>query len=124
NWRVQVPLLAFLVVSVALAAVVFRFFLLTFTVAGSVALLLAPVHGSLSRRLGGRDGLAAALLVLVCTVLILVPVFTYGVLIGQEALSFLDWLRPHLEAQEWDRFWREVLPRRSPWLAAWLHQVG
>ena len=37
NWRVQGPLLAFLLVSLALAFVVFRYFLLTFAVAGSVA---------------------------------------------------------------------------------------
>jgi predicted PurR-regulated permease PerM len=124
NWRVQGPLLTFLVVSLALAIVVFRFFLLTFAVAASVALMLSGVHGTLSRRLRGRDGLAAALLVLVVTFLILVPVFTYGVLISQQATAFLDWLRPHLEPQEWDRFWRNVLPQRSPTVAWWLHQVG
>src|SRR6266852_7769410 len=100
NWRVQGPLLAFLLVSLALAFVVFRYFLLTFTVAASVALMLARLHGSLSRRLGGRDGLAAALLVLAVMLVILLPVFFYGVLIFQQAVAFLDWLRPHLEPQE------------------------
>jgi predicted PurR-regulated permease PerM len=124
NWRVQGPLLAFLLVSLALAFVVFRYFLLTFTVAASVALMLAPLQGSLSRRLGGRDGLAAALLVLVCTVVILIPVSIYGVLIGQQALAFFEWLGPHLEPHQWDRFWREVLPARSPKIASWLRQIG
>jgi predicted PurR-regulated permease PerM len=124
NWRVQGPLLAFLLVSLALAFLVFRYFLLTFAVAASVALMLSPLHGALSRRLGGRDGLAASLLVLLVTVLILVPVLVYGVLIGQQALSFLEWLRPHLEPHEWDRFWREVLPARSPKVATWLRQLG
>jgi predicted PurR-regulated permease PerM len=124
NWRVQGPLLAFLAVSLTLAFVVFRFFLLTFTVAASVALLLARVHGTLTRKLGGRDGLAAALLVLFCTVVILIPVSLYGVLIGQQAQAFLEWLRPHLEPHEWDRFWREVVPRRSPAIASWLRQMG
>src|SRR4051812_1298367 len=101
NWRVQAPLLVFLAVSLTLAFVVFRFFLLTFAVAASVALLLAPLQGSLSRRLGGRDGLAAALLVIFCTVVILIPVSLYGVLIGQQAQGFLEWLRPHLEPHEW-----------------------
>src|SRR4051812_7161012 len=91
NWRVQAPLLLFLAVTLALAFLVFRSFLLTFSVAGSVALMLAPLHSSLSRRLGGRDGLAAALLVLAVTALILIPVLTYGVLIFQQALAFLEW---------------------------------
>jgi len=56
NWRVQGPLLGFLVVTLVLAFVVFRYFLLTFTVAASVTLMLAPVQGALSRRLGGRSG--------------------------------------------------------------------
>src|SRR6476646_2253072 len=124
NWRVQAPLLAFLVVSVALALTVFRFFLLTFSVAASASLMLADLHTNLAKRLGGRDGVAAALLVLLVTVLILMPVFVYGILIGEQVTSFLDWLRPHFEAQEWDRFWHEVLPRRSPAIAHWLHQLG
>jgi len=124
NWRVQGPLLGFLVVTVVLAFFVFRYFLLTFTVAASVALMLSPVQGALSRRLGGRDGLAAALLVLAATFVILVPVFLYGALIFQQVVAFLDWLRPHLEPREWDRFWRDVVPQRSPTLAKWLKQIG
>ena len=124
NWRVQGPLLGFLLVTVVLAFVVFRYFLLTFTVAASVALMLSPVQGALSRRLGGRDGVAASLLVLAVTFVILIPVLLYGALIFQQAVSFLDWLRPHLEAREWDRFWREVVPQRSPRVANWLRQIG
>ena len=56
--------------------------------------------------------------------LILVPILLYGALIFQQAVAFLDWLRPHLEAREWDRFWREVVPQRSPKLANWLRQIG
>jgi predicted PurR-regulated permease PerM len=48
----------------------------------------------------------------------------YGALIFQQAVAFLDWLRPHLEAREWDRFWREVVPQRSPKLANLLRQIG
>jgi predicted PurR-regulated permease PerM len=124
SWRVQGPLLAFLAISLGLSFLVFRYFLLTFAVAASVALMLGPLQSSLSRRLGHRGGLAASLLVLLVVVLILAPVLTYGVLIGQQLTSFLDWLRPHLEPHEWDRFWREVLPARSPQLATWLRQLG
>ena len=38
NWRVQGPLLGFLLVTVVLAFVVFRYFLLTFTVAAFLLL--------------------------------------------------------------------------------------
>ncbi len=124
NWRVQGPLLGFLLVTVVLAFIVFRYFLLTFTVAASVALMLSPLQGALSRRLGGRDGLAATLLVLGVMFVILVPILLYGALIFQQAVAFLDWLRPHLEPREWDRFWREVVPQRSPKLANWLRQIG
>lgn len=124
NWRVQGPLLGFLLVTLVLAFVVFRYFLLTFTVAASVALMLSPVQGALSRRLGGRDGLAASLLVLAATFVILFPVLLYGTLIFQQAVAFLDWLRPHLEAREWDRLWHEVVPQRSPKVANWLKQIG
>ena len=124
NWRVTGPLLGFLVVTLVLAVVVFRYFLLTFTVAASVALMLSSVQGALSRRLGNRGGLAAALLVLAATFVILIPVLLYGALIFQQAVAFLDWLRPHLEPQEWDRFWREVVPQQQPKLARWLKQMG
>jgi len=124
NWRVQGPLLVFLLVSLALAFLVFRYFLLTFAVAASVALMLAPVHGALSRRLGGRSGLAAALVVLAVMLVILLPLVVYGVLIEQQAISFLDWLRPHLEPQDWDRFWRETVPTKSPQVARWLQAIG
>ena len=124
NWRVQGPLLGFLVVTLVLAFVVFRYFLLTFTVAASVALMLSSVQGALSRRLGNRDGLAAALLVLAATFVILIPVILYGTLIFQQAVAFLDWLQPHLEPREWDRFWREIVPQRQPKLANWLKQMG
>src|ERR1044071_8466692 len=97
NWRVTGPLLGFLVVTLVLFFFVFRYFLLTFTVAASVALMLSSAQGALSRRLGNRDGLAAALLVLAATFVILIPVMLYGALIFQQAVAFLDWLRPKLE---------------------------
>ena len=100
TWRVTGPLLGFLVVTLVLAFVVFRYFLLTFTVAASVALMLSSAQGALSRRLGNRDGLAAATLVLAATCVILVPIILYGTLIFQQAVAFLDWLRPHLEPKE------------------------
>jgi len=124
NWRVQGPLLVFLLGSLALAFVVFRHFLLTFAVAGSVAIMLGGAQRSLTRRLRGRPGLAAAVLVVLCTVVILGPVVSYGFIVGQEAIAFVQWLGPHLEPEGWNRFWRETLPARSPKVAEWLRQVG
>lgn len=124
NWRVQVPLLGFLLFALTLAFLVFRFFLLTFAVAVSVALLLSPAHRVLTRRFGGRDTVAAAVLVLVCTVVILVPVLTYGVLISQQALGLIEWLRPHLEPQAWETFWRATVPAQAPRVAKWMRDLG
>ena len=59
SWRVKAPLVACLLLVLLLAFLVFRFFLLTFAVAGSLALLLAPAQRSPTRRLGGRRSLAA-----------------------------------------------------------------
>ena len=68
---VRYSLLASLFLILVLAFVVFRPFILTFAVAASASLLLAPVHDRLTRALGGRHSLAAALLVVLCTVMIL-----------------------------------------------------
>ena len=80
NWRVQVPLAACLLLVGLLAFLVFRYFLLTFTVAGSVALILAPVQRRLTRKLGGYSSAAAGLLVLGCTVVLLLPLIFFGVI--------------------------------------------
>ena len=50
--------------------------------------------------------------------LLLVPIVLFTSTLLQ------DWLRPHLEPQEWDRFWREIVPQRQPKLASWLRQMG
>jgi predicted PurR-regulated permease PerM len=121
---VRYSLLACLFLILVLAFVVFRYFVLTFAVAASVSLLLAPVHDRLTRALGGRHSLAAALLVLLCTVMILVPVLSYGMLLVQQAAGFFDWVRPRLEPAALDRFWRETLPARFPLLMAWLRSAG
>ncbi len=122
-WRVQFPLAACLLLIVVLAFLVFRPFLLTFVVAGSVALLLAPLQRRLSARLGGRPTLAAALLVVLCTVVLLVPILTYGTLISQQALAFIAWLRPQLEPTALERLWTVTLPNRYPLVAFWLRQA-
>ena len=124
NWRVSVPLFVWLGVILVLFWVVFHYFILTFAVAGSVALMLAPAQARLTRSMGGRRTLAAALLVLIVTVVILVPVLSYGALIARQALAFFDWLRPQLEPEALDRFWQQTLPMRYPLLAAWIRKAS
>jgi predicted PurR-regulated permease PerM len=122
NWRTQAPLFVVLFLVLLLAIAVFRYFLLTFVVAGSVALMLAPLQRYLRRHLGGRRWLAAGLLVVLVTVAIAVPVVAYGTLLAQQAVGFVEWLRPWLEPAAIEKLWREDLPRRYPLLMAWVRQ--
>jgi predicted PurR-regulated permease PerM len=122
NWRVQVPLAVCLALVAVLAYLVFRYFLLTFTVAGSVALILAPLQRRLTRKLRGYGSAAAALLVLGCTVMLLVPLVFFGIMLTQQATAAFDWLRPHLEPAALEKLWRETLPARYPFLMAWVRE--
>ena len=122
SFRRQAPLYVVLFLVLALAVTVFHYFFLTFTVAGSVALMLAPVQRGLTRRLRGRHWLAAGLLTVLVTVAIAVPVLGYGTLLADQAMSFVEWVRPWLEPAAFEKLWREDLPRRYPLLMAWLRQ--
>jgi predicted PurR-regulated permease PerM len=122
TWRVQLPLAACLLLVTVLAFLVFRYFLLTFTVAGSVALVLAPAQRHLTRRLGGHGSAAAAVLVLACVVAILLPLAMFGVILTQQATAAFEWLRPHLEPAALDKLWRETLPARYPFLMTWVRE--
>jgi predicted PurR-regulated permease PerM len=122
GWRRQAPLFVVLFLVLLLALTVFHYFLLTFAVAGSVALMLAPLQRSLTRRLGKRPWLAAGLLTTLVTVAIAVPVLAYGTLLAHQAMSFVEWVRPWLEPAAFEKLWREDLPRRYPFLMAWVRQ--
>ena len=50
GWRSTVPLFLWLGLILVLAWLVFHYFILTFAVAGSVALLLGPAQAALTRR--------------------------------------------------------------------------
>src|SRR4030095_11890544 len=121
--RVSIPLVACLVVVLVLALLIFRFFVLTFTIAASVALLLAPLQRALTRRLGGWRTLAAGLLGVLLTLALVAPLFTLGTIIAQQAAGFVDWLRPNLEPAAFDKFWRETLPSRYPLIMAWVRRL-
>jgi predicted PurR-regulated permease PerM len=115
--------IAVLVVFLFLGFLVLRPFLVTFTVSTSVAILLAPLNIRLIRILGGRRGLAAALLVVFTAFLILVPLLSSVVIIGDQAAQVLRWLEPRLEPEVIERLWAETLPERYPVLArlkSWL----
>jgi predicted PurR-regulated permease PerM len=115
------PLIVSLALILLLAFWVFKPFILVFSVAACVALLLAPAHKRLGKAFGDRPTLAAAVLVLVTTVVILVPVLTSLFLLARQAAVFLDWVRiqPLLGPDEMQRFWDE-LPRRYPGLKNWI----
>ncbi len=116
-----IPLLLALAVILLLAFWVFRPFLLVFAVASCVSLLLAPLQKRLAAALGGRPSLAAVLLVLVTTVVILVPVLTSLFLLARQTAVFLEWIRvqPLLGPEELQRFW-DQLPHRYPGLRTWI----
>ena len=118
------PLLVVLALILILAFWVFKSFLLVFAVAACVALLLAPLQKRLSVLLGGRPTLAASVLVLLTTVLLLVPVLTSLFLLVQQATTFLGWLQtqPLVGPETLERFWDE-LPQRYPGLGPWMSWV-
>jgi predicted PurR-regulated permease PerM len=115
------PLLVALAVILLLAYWVFRPFILVFAVAACVALLLAPVQSRLAAGLGGRPSVAAALLVLFTTIVILVPVLTSLFVLTRQLALFLDWIhsQPVVGPQELERFWQQ-LPQRYPALRHWI----
>lgn len=122
NWRVQLPLAACFVLVGVLSYLVFAYFFLTFTVAASVALLLAPVQRRLTRKLRGYGSASAGLLVLACTVVILLPLVVFAFLLADQASAAFEWLRPHLEPAALEKLWRETLPSRYPFLMAWVRE--
>ena len=119
----QGPLIASLLAVLALAFVVCRFFLLTFTVALAAALILSGPHRRLSRRLGGRRGLAAALLLLVCVVTLVLPAVAYGALFARQAVALVEWLEPRLTPAGAEKLWSEELPARYPTAMRWAGHV-
>jgi predicted PurR-regulated permease PerM len=123
NWRVGVPLAVCMVAILGMAFFVFRPFLLTATVATSLALLLGPVHRRLALRLGGRSGLAAAILVGISLVAFLLPLLTFSTLVIQQAADVVAFVRPRLEPSEVEKLWSQELPRRYPLAMNWVRQL-
>jgi len=118
------PLTACLLAIAILGFVVFGPFLVTFTVAASIALVLGPLQGRLSRGLGGRPSAAAGLLVLLLATLFLLLLVTYGALLRAQAAALLDSITPLLQPGALERLWSETLPARYPGLARWVGAGG
>jgi predicted PurR-regulated permease PerM len=118
------PLLLALAAILLLAFFVFKPFILVFSVAACVALLLGPLQRRLSAALRGRSGLAAMIIVSVTTVVILVPVLTSLFLLTRQAALFLQWVtsQPVVGPDELQSFW-EQLPQRYPTLEEWIAYV-
>ncbi|HVR70210.1 MAG TPA: AI-2E family transporter [Vicinamibacteria bacterium] len=113
-------LLPGLLVVLALAFQVFRHFLITFTVAASAALLMAPLQRRLARALRGGSSVAAGLIVLLTALLILVPVVGSAALLREQAVAFFEWALPRLQPAALEQLWRQTLPARFPWLEQWV----
>jgi predicted PurR-regulated permease PerM len=110
------PLLAALLLILALAIAVFSHFLLVFAVAASMAALLSPLDQRLTRALRERHGLSAGIIVVVVTITILAPIFLSSIVLGNQAIAFFAWIGPQLQLSELQRLWNETLPERIPWL--------
>ncbi len=128
--RPKVVIYSFLVllfVVLVLNFIVFRHFLIVVLVAASVAAMLGPLYDRLTAALGGRRSLAAALMVAVTTVAILVPLLSYGVLLGNQAVGLFETIRPELEPEALRELWMKKIPERFPWFAQlreWLSLEG
>jgi predicted PurR-regulated permease PerM len=110
------PLLACLMAIAILGFVVFGPFLVTFAVAASTALLLAPVHGRLTRALG--PSAAAAVLVVLGALVLVLLILTYGALLRAQAAALLASMAPLLQPGALERWWSKTLPALYPRLPA------
>jgi predicted PurR-regulated permease PerM len=117
---VIIPLAALLLFILYLAILVFRPFFLDFVVAAALALFLNPLQRRLELLLGNRRALAAAALATLTALVILLPVLTFVMLLGNQAAGFFAWLAPHLEPDALQRLWRQTLPERYPWMHNWV----
>jgi predicted PurR-regulated permease PerM len=110
------PLLACLLGIVILGLVVFGPFLVTFTVAASTALLLAPVQARLSRVVGGSG--AAAGLVLFAGALLALLIAAYLTLLRAQAHALLASAMPFLKPGALEHWWATTVATRYPGLPA------
>jgi len=111
------PLLACLMAIAILGFMVFGPFLVTFAVAASTALLLAPAQERLARAAGGRASVAAAVVVVLCAALFTLLILTYAALLRTQARALLESAAPLLQPGAAER-WSKTLASRWPSLPA------
>ncbi len=63
--------------------------------------------------------MAAALLVLLTTIVILIPILTSVAILADQAVTFFAWIGPQLLPDQLQKTWTEVVARYLPWLQAW-----
>ncbi len=112
------PLLACLMAIAILGFMVFGPFLVTFAVAASTALLLAPAQERLARAAGGRASVAAAVVVVLCAALFTLLILTYAALLRTQARALLESAAPLLQPGAAERWWSKTLASRWPSLPA------
>ena len=115
---VGLPLLACLLAIAVLGFMVFGPFLLTFAVAGSAALLIAPFQRRLAAAMGGRPSLAAAVLVLGSGFLLVLLLMTYWALLRAQAMALLEAMARYREPAAIEQWWSKTLPALYPRLPA------
>ena len=108
------PLLACLMAIAILGFVVFGPFLVTFAVAASTALLLAPAQERLARAAGGRASVAAAVVVVLCAAVFLLTIVTYVALLRTQARALLESAAPLLQPGAAERWWSKTMASRWP----------
>lgn len=108
------PLVACLLAIAILGFVVFGPFLVTFAVAASTALLLAPAQERLARAAGGRASVAAAVVVVLCAALFTLLILTYAALLRTQARALLESAAPLLQPGAAERWWSTTLASRWP----------
>ena len=112
------PLAVCLMAIAILGFVVFGPFLVTFAVAASTALLLAPAQERLARAAGGRASVAAGVVVVLCAALFTMTILTYAALLRAQAGALLESAAPLLQPGAAERWWSKTLAARWPSLPA------
>jgi len=101
-----------------LSVMVFRHFLVTFTVSASIAVLLGPLSDRVTAWFRGNRTLASALLVLMTVLVILLPLLAAGAIVGNQAAALLSWLQTRLTPEGIGHIWSWILESQSPLVVA------
>lgn len=101
-----------------LSLMVFRHFLVIFTVSASIAVVLGPLSDRLTAWFRGNRTLASTLLVLMTALVILLPLLAAGAVAGTQAAALLSWLQPRLTPEGIGHMWDWLLKSQSPLVVA------